>query len=170
MTTDVTSHQTARPDRYDAIIVGSGIGGLVCGGYLAADGRRVLVLEQHDVAGGNAHVFRRRRRYEFDVGTHYLGDCGTDGIIPAILSGLGVGDRVRFRPMDNERGFDRVITPPPHWMFPRLGQLPRQAQARAARRGTGIDTFIDLSKSTTALSRASVLGEPVVDLYRANPR
>ncbi|MGW3570581.1 phytoene desaturase family protein [Streptomyces sp. NPDC000941] len=170
MTTDVTSHQTARSDRYDAIIVGSGIGGLVCGGYLAADGRRVLVLEQHDVAGGNAHVFRRRRRYEFDVGTHYLGDCGTDGIIPAILSGLGVGDRVRFRPMDNERGFDRVITPtttldvPSGWDNYR-DRLKRALPGEAA----GIDTFIDLSKITTALSRAGVLGEPVVDRYLANP-
>lgn len=97
-------------DRWDAIIVGAGIGGLVCAGYLAACGMRVLVVEQHDVAGGNAHVFRRRRAYQFDVGTHYLGDCGPDGVLPAILGGLGVADRVRFCPMDPD-GFDRIITP-----------------------------------------------------------
>ncbi|MGO4429424.1 phytoene dehydrogenase, partial [Streptomyces sp. MCAF7] len=106
----------------------------------------------------------------FDVGTHYLGDCGTDGIIPAILSGLGVGDRVRFRPMDNERGFDRVITPtttldvPSGWDNYR-DRLKRALPGEAA----GIDTFIDLSKITTELSRAGVLGEPVVDRYLANP-
>ncbi|MEU1666374.1 NAD(P)/FAD-dependent oxidoreductase [Streptomyces sparsogenes] len=170
MTTEVASGRTARPDRYDAIIVGSGIGGLVCGGYLAADGRRVLVLEQHDVAGGNAHVFRRRRRYEFDVGTHYLGDCGEDGIIPAILSGLGVGDRVRFRPMDNERGFDRVITPTVTLDVPSGWDNYRDRLKRALPGETaGIDRFIDLAKTTTALSRASLLGEPVMDLYRASP-
>ncbi|MEU5614364.1 NAD(P)/FAD-dependent oxidoreductase [Streptomyces sparsogenes] len=170
MSTEVTSGRKARPDRYDAIIVGSGIGGLVCGGYLAADGRRVLVLEQHDVAGGNAHVFRRRRRYEFDVGTHYLGDCGEDGIIPAILSGLGVGDRVRFRPMDNERGFDRVITPTVTLDVPSGWDNYRDRLKRALPGETaGIDRFVDLAKTTTALSRASLLGEPVMDLYRASP-
>lgn len=94
----------------DAIIVGAGIGGLVCAAYLAVAGRRVLVLEHHDVVGGNTQVFRRRRSYEFDVGVHYLGDCGPDGIIPAILAGLGAAGRVRFRPIDQD-GFDQVRLP-----------------------------------------------------------
>lgn len=97
-------------DRWDAIVVGSGVGGLVCAAYLAASGLRVLVVEQHDVAGGNAHMFRRRRVYQFDVGTHYLGDCGADGILPAILRGLGVADRVTFHPLDPD-GYDRIILP-----------------------------------------------------------
>ncbi|WP_326559272.1 phytoene desaturase family protein [Micromonospora sp. NBC_01796] len=95
---------------WDVVVVGSGLGGLTCAGYLAASGRRVLVLEQHDVAGGNGHVFRRRRAYEFDVGVHYLGDCGPGGTIPAILAGLGLRDRVRFRPMDQD-GFDHIVMP-----------------------------------------------------------
>ncbi|MGV9883990.1 phytoene desaturase family protein [Streptomyces sp. NPDC003006] len=157
--------------RYDAIVVGSGIGGLVSGGYLAADGRRVLVLEQHDVAGGNAHVFRRRRKYEFDVGTHYLGDCGPDGLIPAILSGLGVRDRVRFRPMDNEHGFDRIMTPtatvdvPAGWE-PYRRQLRRAVPEEADR----IDRFIDLAVAVATASRAGMLGEPMVELFRKSPQ
>jgi phytoene dehydrogenase-like protein len=51
---------------------------------LAVTGHRVLVLEQHDVAGGNGRTFRRWRAYQFDVGVHYLGDRGPDGILPAI--------------------------------------------------------------------------------------
>ncbi|MFC1434235.1 phytoene desaturase family protein [Streptacidiphilus sp. N1-3] len=96
--------------RYDAVVVGGGMGGLVCAAYLAVAGRRVLLAEQHDVVGGNSQVFRRRRRYEFDVGVHYLGDCGPDGIIPAILSGLGAAGRIGFRPMDQD-GFDRLLLP-----------------------------------------------------------
>ena len=95
---------------YDAVVVGGGMGGLACAAYLAVAGRRVLLCEQHDVVGGNSQVFRRRRRYEFDVGVHYLGDCGPDGMIPAILAGVGAADRIDFRPMDPD-GFDRLLLP-----------------------------------------------------------
>lgn len=158
-------------DRYDAIVVGSGIGGLVSGGYLAADGRRVLVLEQHDVAGGNAHVFRRRRKYEFDVGTHYLGDCGPDGLIPAILSGLGVRDRVVFRPMDNENGFDRIMTPtatvdvPAGW-----GPYRERLKQAVPEEADKVDRFIDLASAVAAASRDGLMGTSMVELFRRSPQ
>ncbi|MFJ4876878.1 FAD-dependent oxidoreductase [Streptomyces sp. NPDC088745] len=96
---------------YDAVVIGGGVGGLVCAAYLAVSGLRVLLAEQHDVTGGNAQVFRRRRAYEFDVGMHYVGDCGPGGLLPAILSGLGLdADRVPFRPLD-PNGFDRIVLP-----------------------------------------------------------
>jgi phytoene dehydrogenase-like protein len=85
---------------YDAVVVGAGMGGLVTAAQLARAGRRVLVVDGHYVAGGNATVFRRRR-WEFDVGIHYLGDCGPEGTIPRILRACGAGG-VRFRPMDDD--------------------------------------------------------------------
>ncbi len=41
-------------DRYDALIIGAGHNGLVCAAYLAKAGRKVLVLERSDQAGGAA--------------------------------------------------------------------------------------------------------------------
>lgn len=41
----------------DVVIIGSGIGGLSCGGLLAATGRTVKVLERHYEIGGCAHEF-----------------------------------------------------------------------------------------------------------------
>ena len=56
----------------DVIVVGSGMGGLSCAATLARHGKKVLVLEQHDVAGGSTHTFFEHG-YEFDTGLHYIG-------------------------------------------------------------------------------------------------
>lgn len=59
---------------WDAIVIGSGLGGLTSAALLAKHaGWRVLVLERHYTPGGFTHVFKRRD-YEWDVGLHYIGD------------------------------------------------------------------------------------------------
>ncbi len=98
---------------WDAIVIGSGLGGLSCAAYLCAGGKRTLVLEAHYVAGGNSQVFRRSirgREYEFDVGLHYIGECGPDGLISGILRGVGLAERVVFRPMDRD-GHSTLVFP-----------------------------------------------------------
>jgi len=61
-------------DQWDAIVIGSGIGGLTAAATLSKlAGKRVLVLERHYTAGGFTHTFRRPG-YEWDVGVHYIGD------------------------------------------------------------------------------------------------
>lgn len=55
------------PDPLDAVVIGSGVGGLTVAATLAKAGRRVLVLEQHDQAGGCCHTFQQHG-FEFDVG------------------------------------------------------------------------------------------------------
>lgn len=69
-----------RPKRvqgdYDAIVVGSGIGGLTTAAIMSKAGKRVLVLEQHYTAGGYTHSYGRNG-YEWDVGVHYIGEMGS---------------------------------------------------------------------------------------------
>ncbi len=92
-------------EQWDVVVIGSGLGGLCTAAYLCAAGKRTLVLEAHYVAGGNSQVFRRKhkgREYEFDVGIHYIGECGRDGLITAALNGLGLAERVVFRPLDSD--------------------------------------------------------------------
>ena len=61
-------------ERYDAIVIGSGMGGLTCASLLAQlRGLRVLVLERHWRLGGFTHWFRRPNVGRFDVGLHYVG-------------------------------------------------------------------------------------------------
>jgi len=90
-------HGEARKDRYDAAIVGSGIGGLTAAALLARADLDVLVIERHDRVGGYAHSFRRGR-YLFDSAVHLIGGCEPSsfeggGLIHNLLAELGVRDR-----------------------------------------------------------------------------
>src|SRR5712692_4896994 len=70
------------PASYDAIIIGSGIGGLFCGNILAQAGLKVLLLERHYMLGGFCSTFRRRG-FIFDAATHFYPLLGN----PATLTG-----------------------------------------------------------------------------------
>lgn len=97
-------HDEASRDAYDAIIVGSGLGGLTAAALLARAGRRVLVVERHDRPGGYAHAFRRRR-YRFDSAVHLVGGCEPvpfeeGGLLHRLLTGLGVRSLCDFARVD----------------------------------------------------------------------
>src|SRR6516225_3415701 len=65
-------HYLPLDQSWDAIVVGSGIGGLATAALLSRyAGKKVLVLERHYIAGGYTHVFHRPG-YEWDVGLHYV--------------------------------------------------------------------------------------------------
>jgi phytoene dehydrogenase-like protein len=80
---------------YDVIIVGGGLGGLTSGAKLAREGKKVLLLEQHDRPGGCATTFKRKD-FTMEVGLHEM-----DGLHPSdpktkIFQDLGVFDKVEF--------------------------------------------------------------------------
>lgn len=58
---------------WDAIVIGSGMGGMSCAAALARYGWKVLVLEQHYIPGGFTHMFSRKG-FSWDVGVHAIGE------------------------------------------------------------------------------------------------
>jgi all-trans-retinol 13,14-reductase len=73
MASGIPYKQAKLAETWDAIVIGSGIGGLTAAVLLGAHaGKRVLVLERHYEAGGFTHTFHRPG-YEWDVGLHYIG-------------------------------------------------------------------------------------------------
>lgn len=92
--------------RYDVIIIGSGIGGLVAGCYLAKEGLKVLMVEQHDKPGGYCTSFTRKG-YRFDVGVHYLGGV-KDGILGRIIAELNIKEQIKLNQFDPT---DKIVMP-----------------------------------------------------------
>ena len=96
-----------RPKRlaesYDAIVIGSGIGGLTTAAMLSELGWKVCVLEQHYTAGGYTHSYDRGD-YEWDVGVHYIGDVGAKTRTRRMFDFLSDG-KLEWAPMDKE--YDR---------------------------------------------------------------
>ena len=98
-----------RNNSYDAIVIGSGIGGLAAAATLAKlNNRRVLVLERHFQPGGQTHAFTRHGRWHFDVGLHYVGQMARGGGTRKVMDFL-TGGRLEWSRMP--RTLERFIYP-----------------------------------------------------------
>jgi len=94
---------------YDAIVVGSGAGGLAAGLKIAQHGHSVLLLEAAPVLGGCLSPLQVGEYY-FDMGVHYLGELGDGGRFWTCLHELGLTERVEFVEL-NPDAIDRYIFP-----------------------------------------------------------
>ena len=93
-------------DDYDAIIIGSGIGGLTTAALLARLGKRVCVLEQHYTAGGYTHAYENQG-YEWDVGVHYIGEVHKPWSVLRRVFDVISDNQLKWEPMDDH--FDRIV-------------------------------------------------------------
>jgi all-trans-retinol 13,14-reductase len=86
---------------YDAIVIGSGMGGLAFASIMAKLRKwRVLVLERHFKIGGFTHTFTRPGGWSWDVGLHYVGEMG-EAMMGRRLFDLITDARVKWDPLPN---------------------------------------------------------------------
>ncbi len=81
--------------KYDIIVIGGGLGGLTAGAKLAKEGKKVLLLEQHDRPGGCATTFKRKD-YTLEVGLHEMDGLHPRDLKTKIFKDLGLFERVEF--------------------------------------------------------------------------
>jgi all-trans-retinol 13,14-reductase len=103
--------QLARPtnrmiekEKFDAIIIGSGAGGIAAAICLAKSGKKVLILEQHYVPGGWCHSFHLNGQ-RFSPGVHYIGLMDEGESTSNLYKGLGVANDLVFFRM-NQKGYE----------------------------------------------------------------
>ena len=75
-------------NEYDAIVIGSGLGGLSCAAAFARQGFTPLVIEQHDKPGGFATTFPRPGGFVFDVSLHSTTAEERDGVGYVTVTGF----------------------------------------------------------------------------------
>ena len=85
--------------RYDAVIIGSGLGGLVSAYILSKNGMKVAVYEKHSVPGGCLQSFTRGGM-RFETGMHYIGSMGQGEALYRYFKYLGIADDLQLSQLD----------------------------------------------------------------------
>ena len=93
-------------NKYDIIIVGSGLGGLVCGYILSKNGYNVAVVEKNAQLGGCLQTFKRAG-VKFDTGMHYIGSMEEGQILHKFFKYLNLLDTVPLSRLDDS-GYDII--------------------------------------------------------------
>jgi len=147
-------YRTLDDDTFDVIVVGAGTGGLTAAALLTRRGKKVLVLDQHAVAGGNATIFKRSG-YQFDIGLHYIGGCHPEGVIPRILRAAGA-QNVEFEELDPD-GYDTLVFPDFQFRVPKgIDRFRDRLVKYFPREVSGIDRYIRLLRQIQSVQQTLV--------------
>jgi all-trans-retinol 13,14-reductase len=95
-------------EKYDVVIIGSGISGLCSAALLSMEGMKVLVLEKHFKIGGYTHTFKRSG-FEWDVGIHYIGGVHNKNTFTRRLFDKISDSNLEWSKMSDN--YDRMIFP-----------------------------------------------------------
>lgn len=93
-------------EKYDVVIIGSGLGGLLCGKILTEEGYRVCVLEKNKQIGGSLQTFTRDK-VVFDTGIHYIGGLDKGQPLYKFFKYFGLIDSLNLERM-SEECFERI--------------------------------------------------------------
>ena len=93
-------------DKYDAVVIGSGLGGLCSAYILAKEGMKVCVLEKNRQIGGSLQIYSRDKAI-FDTGVHYIGGLDKGQNLYQYFNYFGLMKDLKLQKLD-ENGYDII--------------------------------------------------------------
>lgn len=93
-------------EKFDVVIIGSGLGGLVCANILLKEGYTVCVLEKNRQFGGALQIFVRDKTIH-DTGVHYIGGLAPGQNLYQFFSYLGLMEELNLKRLSLE-AFDKI--------------------------------------------------------------
>lgn len=138
--------------RYDAIVIGAGIAGMMAASQLNHRRRRVLVLEHNHQAGGLMAGIRRKGYY-FDAGCQSFENMG---IVFPLLEQTGLSDVAKFR-----RVRYRLKMPEIDTIVESLQQTRRDFVKAYPSLEGGLNEVFDVHDSTSALVKKLFVPEAI---------
>ena len=84
---------------FDVVILGSGMGGMICAAILGKEGFKVCILEKNRQIGGSLQTYVRDKVI-FDSGVHYIGGLDKGQNLYQIFKYLGMMEHLRLVKMD----------------------------------------------------------------------
>lgn len=92
----------------NVIIIGAGLGGLVCGALLAKEGYQITLVEKNHKIGGGLQSYIRKGSV-FDTGMHIFGGMHEGDNIRRICDYLGITDKFTVRDLDEQNDVDVYV-------------------------------------------------------------
>jgi phytoene dehydrogenase-like protein len=92
--------------KYEVVVIGSGLGGLICANTLAKEGYKVCVLEKNEAFGGCLRSYKRKGGV-LDTGIHYVGCLDEGQILNQYFKFMGILDKLKLKRLD-EDGYDII--------------------------------------------------------------
>lgn len=92
---------------YDVVIIGAGLGGMLCGAILAKEGMRIAIVEQNKQTGGCLQTFSFQKKI-FDSCVHYIGAMEEGQTQKRIFDFAGITNELKLRQLDKD-GYDKIV-------------------------------------------------------------
>jgi phytoene dehydrogenase-like protein/ferredoxin-NADP reductase len=129
--------------KYNTIVIGGGLGGLMAGATLSKFGKKVLLLEQHYIPGGCATTFKRRD-FVMEVGLHEMDGLNENDGKVKMFKMLEVDKHVQFEKVPE---LHYILSKNGDFVFPHgYEEVKETLIKRYPEDAKGINRFIDLIK------------------------